>query len=210
MPSGTNRIIIVPGANREVRPDVAAEAVDAFRPDVVIGQFEIPQGTTAAGFAAARRIGAATVLNPAPAASVEPQLLEVTDWLVPNGPEFELIAGQPLDGSPDEEVARVRALAERLGVSMVVTLGERGALVLPRGGEASLVEARAGPRRSTRRGPATHSSGRSRWAWRGPLAGRRGAAGVRRGRGQRDPARDPGVLRRPGMRPRRSWPARPR
>ncbi len=139
---GTNRIIIVPGANRQVLPDVAAEAVDAFRPDVVIGQFEIPQGTTAAGFAAARRIGAVTVLNPAPAASVEPQLLEVTDWLVPNAPEFGLIAGQPLDGSPDEEVARVRALAERLEVSMVVTLGGRGALVLPRDGEASLVEAR--------------------------------------------------------------------
>ncbi len=70
---GTNRIIIVPGANRAVLPDVAAEAVDAFVPDVVIGQFEIPQGTTAAGFAAARRIGATTVLNPAPAASVESQ-----------------------------------------------------------------------------------------------------------------------------------------
>jgi ribokinase len=138
---GTNRIIIVPGANREVRPDVAAEAVEAFRPDVVIGQFEIPQGTTAAGFTAARRIGAVTVLNPAPAASVEPRLLEVTDWLVPNGPEFGLIAGQPLDGLPDQEVATVRALAGRLGVSMVVTLGERGALVLPRGGEAARVEA---------------------------------------------------------------------
>jgi ribokinase len=138
---GTNRIIIVPGANREVRPDVAAEAVEAFRPDVVIGQFEIPQEATAAGFAAARRIGAVTVLNPAPAAAVEPQLLEVTDWLVPNGPEFGLIAGRSLEGSADDEVATVGALAERLGVAMVVTLGERGALVLPRDGEAARVEA---------------------------------------------------------------------
>jgi ribokinase len=137
---GTNRIIIVPGANREVLPDVAAEAVESFRPDVVIGQFEIPQGTTAAGFAAARRIGAATVLNPAPAAPVEPRLLAETDWLVPNGPELGLIAGRPLDGSPDEEVGAVRALADRLGVSMIVTLGERGALVVPLGGEASWVE----------------------------------------------------------------------
>ena len=72
--AGTNRIIVVPGANGEVRPDVAAEAVESFRPQVVLGQFEIPQPATAAGFAAARRIGAVTVLNPAPAAPVEPDL----------------------------------------------------------------------------------------------------------------------------------------
>src|SRR6266487_817897 len=34
--SGTNRIIIVPGANMEVRPDVAAAAVEALRPGVVM------------------------------------------------------------------------------------------------------------------------------------------------------------------------------
>jgi ribokinase len=139
--TGTNRIIVVPGANREVLPEVASEAVEAFRPQVVIGQFEIPQATTAAGFAAARRIGATTVLNPAPADPVDPALSAVTDWLVPNGPEFGLIAGRPLGSTPDEEAAGVAALADRLGVSMVVTLGERGALVLPRGEPASWVDA---------------------------------------------------------------------
>ncbi len=142
--AGTNRIIVVPGANGEVRPDVAAEAVEAFRPDVVLGQFEIPQPATAAGFAAARRIGAVTVLNPAPAAPVEPDLIAITDWLVPNGPEFEGIAGARLDGgSPEAEGAAVGALGERLGVSIVVTLGERGALVVPRGAAPTWVEAPA-------------------------------------------------------------------
>jgi ribokinase len=138
---GTNRIIIVPGANEAVLPEVAAEAVEAFRPDVVIGQFEIPQRTTAAGFAAARRIGATTVLNPAPAAPVEAELVAVTDWLIPNGPEFGLIAGTPLGGAPDAEAATVRALGDQLGVSLVVTLGERGALVVPRGEPESWVDA---------------------------------------------------------------------
>jgi ribokinase len=138
---GTNRIIIIPGANREVRPEVAVEAVESFRPDVVIGQFEIPQTTTAAGFAAARRIGAITVLNPAPAAAVEPELVAVTDWLVPNETEFGLIAGRPLGGSRGAESAAVAELAGRLGVSIVVTLGERGAFLLPRDGEGSWVDA---------------------------------------------------------------------
>jgi ribokinase len=138
--NGTNRIIVVPGANEQVLPEVAAEAVETFRPNVVIGQFEIPQGTTAAGFAAARRIGATTVLNPAPAAAVSPELVAVTDWLVPNTPEFGLVAGKALTGSPGEDVAAVRALSDRLGVSLVVTLGERGALVVPRGDDEAWVD----------------------------------------------------------------------
>jgi ribokinase len=138
---GTNRIIVVPGANDRVLAEVAAEGVDTFRPDVVIGQFEIPQRTTAAGFAAARRIGATTVLNPGPAAAIEPDLLAATDWLVPNAPEFGLIAETPLGGAPAEESATVRALGDRLAVSLVVTLGERGALVVPLRGDESWVDA---------------------------------------------------------------------
>ena len=139
--NGTNRIIVVPGANLEVQPDVAAEAVETLRPQVVLGQFEIPQATTAAGFAAARRIGATTVLNPAPAAPVEATLLAVTDWLVPNEHEFELISGTPLGTTPADQEAAAHDIAERLGVSLVVTLGEAGALVVPRGESASWIEA---------------------------------------------------------------------
>ena len=139
--SGTNRIIIVPGANMEVSPDVAAAAVEALLPDVVVGQFEIPQTATAAAFAAARRLGATTILNPAPAAPIDPELLVVADWLVPNETEFVLITGQPLSGSPDEEAATIATTAERLGTAMVVTLGERGAVVVPGGEPPTRVDA---------------------------------------------------------------------
>jgi ribokinase len=137
---GTNRIIIVPGANLEVRPDVAAEAVESFAPRVVIGQFEIPQAATTAGFIAARRIGATTILNPAPGAAVEPDLLAVTDWLVPNETEFAQVTGQSLRGTPDEEATTIGAAASTLGCSVVVTLGERGALVVRPGEPATRVE----------------------------------------------------------------------
>ena len=139
--AGTNRIIVVPGANGQVLPEVAAQAVEAFRPGVVIGQFEIPQAATADGFAAARAIGAVTVLNPAPAAPVDPDLLAVTDWLVPNAPEFAVIADRSVDEAQAEAFAEtVRLLGERLAVSIVVTLGERGALVVPRGAAESWVD----------------------------------------------------------------------
>jgi ribokinase len=138
---GMNRIIVVPGANLQVPPDLGVEAVAALSPAVVVGQFEIPQAVTAAAFAAARAAGAVTVLNPAPAADPEPGLLAATDWLVPNEHEFALIGGAALDGDVAREDARIAALAEQLGVSLVVTLGERGAAVLPRGGTMTRVDA---------------------------------------------------------------------
>jgi ribokinase len=131
--SGTNRIIIVPGTNLAVEPTVAAEAVDAVRPQVVVGQFEIPQPTTAAGFEAARRVGAVTILNPAPAASIDPALRAVTDWLVPNETEFGLISGTALPSESEAEAAAIAALGRRSGCLLVVTLGDRGALVAPLG-----------------------------------------------------------------------------
>src|SRR5262245_1852842 len=140
---GTNRIICVPGANDHVLPEVAAEAVETLRPAVVIGQFEIPQATTTAGFAAAHRVGAITILNPAPGSPVDPELLAATDWLVPNETEFTLVTGERLIPTADggNEAATIAATAARLGRSIVVTLGERGAAVAPLGEPATIVDA---------------------------------------------------------------------
>jgi len=138
---GANRIIIVAGANLRVSPAAAEAAVAARQPAVVIGQFEIPQAATAAGFAAARAIGAITILNPAPAAAIEPGLLAVTDWLIPNETEFARIAGEPLAADEDMEDSQIAAFVARFGVSVVVTLGERGAAVAPVGGSVTRVPA---------------------------------------------------------------------
>ncbi|HEX2754719.1 MAG TPA: ribokinase [Candidatus Limnocylindrales bacterium] len=92
--AGMNRIIVIPGTNALVAPDLAAAAVRRIRPAVVLGQFEIPQATTSAAFLAAREVGATTILNPAPGALIDAALVAVTDWLVPNETEFALIGGR--------------------------------------------------------------------------------------------------------------------
>ena len=94
-PDGSNRIIIVPGANAGLLPEHATEAVRAQeRVDVVIGQFEIDQAVTAAAFEAARARGAVTILNPAPGAAIDPALAAVSDWIIPNEHELAIIAGE--------------------------------------------------------------------------------------------------------------------
>jgi ribokinase len=137
---GTNRIIVVPGANDLVTADHAAASMNAVpRVDVVVGQLEIPQAVTAAGFRAARARGAVTLLNPAPAASISADLLAVTDWLVPNEVEFGALSGTPGDPSDGAMVE----FATRTGTRLVVTLGARGAALV--GGDRSVTRVPAVP-----------------------------------------------------------------
>jgi ribokinase len=139
--AGMNRIIIIPGANALVDPGLAAAAVRRIRPAAVVGQFEIPQATTTAAFEAARDVGATTILNPAPGAVIEAALLAVADWLVPNETEFALIGGRPLTGSSDKQAAAIAALGDELKAGLVVTLGERGVALRPRGGPVTWITA---------------------------------------------------------------------
>lgn len=125
-PDGTNRIIVIPGANHRLSPAQAVDAVTSM-PDlgVVLGQFEIPQEVTAAAFAEARRFGAATVLNPAPGDAVDSELLAATDWIIPNQVELAAITG----AAPSDD-ARLTEAAAHLGCRLVVTLGEEGAVLV--------------------------------------------------------------------------------
>ena len=137
-PDGTNRIIVVPGANGLIAAADATRAIATMdRVDVVVGQFEIPQAVTAAAFAAARARGAATILNPAPAAPILPALLGVTDWLIPNEIEFGILAG----GGQGTTDAAMAASAARTGTRLLVTLGAAGAARVGADGRVTRVPA---------------------------------------------------------------------
>jgi len=131
-PDGSNRILIVPGANHDMTPGQATEAIsEGPAPDVIVGQFEIPQPVTAAGFAAGRERGATTILNPAPASLIDPALLATVDWLIPNEVEFAALTG----GSGPADDDALRQVADRLGVRLLVTLGDQGAALVGSAGD---------------------------------------------------------------------------
>ena len=137
-PDGTNRIIVVPGANGAMTAEAVAAAVAALAPlHVVIGQLEIPQAATVAAFAAARALGATTVLNPAPAADLDPDLLAAADWIIPNESEFARLSGATAEATDAEIVA----LAATTGSRVVVTLGARGAALLGGDGVVRRIQA---------------------------------------------------------------------
>ncbi len=139
---GTNRIVVIPGANATFLLDEVAISIAAIPMlAVAVGQLEIPQAATEAAFRAAHVSGAVTILNPAPALAITPGLLEASDWLIPNEVEFESLAranGGPADALSDAALA---AFATLSGTRLVVTLGAGGAALVSPNGEVIRVPA---------------------------------------------------------------------
>lgn len=123
--AGENAIIVASGANLET---AAAQVPDAMlRAGVtVLCQNEIRPAETFAALVRAKRLGARTVLNMAPAATVPPEVLGALDLLVVNELEAEIVAG--VEGLPPETVAR--GLATSYGLTCVVTLGGAGCIAV--------------------------------------------------------------------------------
>src|SRR5690349_15113061 len=95
----------------------------------VICQLEAPQVAARTAFRIARAAGARTVFNPAPAEELAPELLSLTDILIPNEHEAASLVG--VDGPPGELAERLAARHSELDV--VVTAGADGAYVAERG-----------------------------------------------------------------------------
>ncbi len=124
-PDGTNRIVIVPGANFEITPKAAREGVLNFAPRVVVGQLEVSIDATLEAFLAAKEIGATTILNPAPATGITALpdgLLETTDWLIPNENEFQALSNEVVSESS------IFSFVSGKKFSLIVTLGEEGVI----------------------------------------------------------------------------------
>jgi ribokinase len=96
-------IAVYPGANAllSARRDRARRSPRIAASSAVVTQFEIGDGPIAAAFAAARRHGVRTILNPSPYRPIASAILGATDLLVVNATE----AAALLDGSDRCETA---------------------------------------------------------------------------------------------------------
>jgi ribokinase len=132
--TGENLIVVVPGANDALTAeDVDVDPVRTA--DVVLLQLEVPAAAVAAAAAAAT---GTVVLNPAPPRPLPAELLARVGVLVPNEHELAALAGA---GEGERSAAELVALARSVtGSAVVVTLGARGALLVPAGGGTSLLQ----------------------------------------------------------------------
>lgn len=129
--NGENVIVVSPGCNAELT-ELGSKARDAvICADTALLQLEIPLSVVVETATLASNHGTRVILNAAPATSLPPEVLGHTDLLVVNESEAFLTAGAANDrrgAGSNSDVAAVIAVLLRLVPTVVVTLGERGAL----------------------------------------------------------------------------------
>jgi ribokinase len=130
-PDGHNAIIIVTGANDLLTPQEIEAALPVIAAaQILVCQLEIPMETTLAALRIARQEGVTTIFNPAPARpSLRDELYQLSGIFCPNESETELLTGLPVS-SQEETEAAARALLQRGAGTVILTLGERGSLLV--------------------------------------------------------------------------------
>ncbi|HJA73528.1 MAG TPA: ribokinase [Candidatus Limosilactobacillus faecipullorum] len=124
--NGQNDIMVYPGANFGMDESLLSGTEDLLENiDFLIAQFETPQEVTAAAFKLAKEHGVVTILNPAPAKEILPELLAVTDVVIPNESESEVLTGIAVDS--EEAMLKTATYFKEHGVAnLLITLGSRG------------------------------------------------------------------------------------
>jgi ribokinase len=127
---GSNTIVVAPLANQRVSVDDIADVAGLVaEAAVLLTQLEIPLRVVEEALAQARAAGAITVLNPAPAppGGLPRAILKLVDVLVPNENELATLTRLPL-------VEGAQSLLAAGCGTVVVTLGEAGAVAVTRSG----------------------------------------------------------------------------
>ena len=125
--AGQNSILVYGGSNQQIKSEeVTAVESEIAKADFLITQFETPQAATLTAFTIAKQHGVTTILNPAPAAKIDPEILKVTDLVVPNETESAILTGIEVT-----DVASMDANAKKfreMGVqNLIITVGSKGA-----------------------------------------------------------------------------------
>ena len=142
--TGDNAIIVAPGAAGTLSATDVERERDAICDAAVFAtQMEQPMKAAHAALRLAREAGTVTVLNPAPAGPLPDGLLALCDWVTPNESEAEELTGIRVETVGDAERAG-RALMGLGAGGAVVTLGERGALLVTAKGATHVPATHAG------------------------------------------------------------------
>lgn len=125
--NGQNDIMVYGGANQAMTT-ANLKDLDALMEEVdfLVTQFETPQEVALAAFKTAKAHDVITVLNPAPAKEILPELLAYTDVIAPNETESALLSGIEITDEASL-VQTAQAFQEKGVTTTLITLGSKGA-----------------------------------------------------------------------------------
>lgn len=143
--TGENAIIIAPGAAGTIAAaDLNAEAARISGASIFMTQLEQPSAAAVRGLEIARAAGVATLLNPAPAQPLPTEVIGLCDYLTPNETEAAALTGSSVEGLEGARAAADSLRAKGAG-TVILTLGERGALFHSEGISEMVPAVSAGP-----------------------------------------------------------------
>ena len=125
---GQNSIMIHAGANNAFTPEhVQAHQAIIEKSDFIIAQFESHLASTIQAFEIAKKAGVKTILNPAPAMEKVPEeLLRLTDIIIPNETETEILTGVKI--TDEASMQKAAQKLHDLGIEgVIITVGSKGA-----------------------------------------------------------------------------------
>lgn len=126
--TGNNAIIVAPGAAAGITPeDLEAQADLIAGAGVFLTQLEQPVAAALRGLEIARRGGAMTILNPAPATQLPEGMLALCDLVTPNESEAEALTGLTVV-TPEDAARAAQALQAQGAEAAIITLGAQGVL----------------------------------------------------------------------------------
>ncbi len=130
LPNGENVIVISPGANGKLMPQ-DIESLDLLEPGaILLGQMEVPLETTQRALEIARQHGATTILDPAPARRLSPEILGLVDFLTPNQTEAVLLLGTSEEiVSYEQAEAAAQKLLDSGSSTVILKLGALGVVI---------------------------------------------------------------------------------
>ena len=128
--SGNNSIIVVAGSNMTMDEYEIEASIEKIKEcDILIAQFETSEEITLKAFNKAKEFKKVTILNPAPAKKINEELLKVTDIIIPNETEAEILTGIKVESLKDANKAG-KVFLEKGVKFVIITLGAKGAVVI--------------------------------------------------------------------------------
>lgn len=127
---GDNSIVVVPGANFKLTPKDIDDSLKAIEEgEIVVAQLETPIDTVRYTLKKAKELGKYTILNPAPAARLDDELIGYIDLLIPNETELEVLSGKAIESELDI-ISAAKVLIDKGVNELIVTIGDKGSLYI--------------------------------------------------------------------------------
>ncbi len=123
---GENCIVVAPGANAQLLPVDIAQVKTISEAEIILVQLEIPMETIAAVMKIAIANKRKVIINPAPAQTLQDELLNGLFLITPNETEAGLLTN--INVKDEETASQAAAVFLSKGVeNVIITLGKQGA-----------------------------------------------------------------------------------